>query len=604
MAPWKLRSLTLEAFVGYQLLEWDGIHPDLNLIVGQNGVGKSMLLEALVATLNFLDGRHARDALSRAFPDVAITVAFEGEHHARHFSTADIRANQGSRDTGWKCQILQVVENRQPKNQFGRPGPEHRQNPLQRYADVLARLQQLLHSNSDEDTMFVETVFDLCRCVPEVATSDEWTWIRREIGSRGPKKLRPVSCGQFDVLALMLDLATFSRDVRLAPSPHFVVFDNPETYLHSAALWPVLNLFREALPDGQVFIASHSPRLLLYPRHKSVFFLSRGARSEARSQLVRMDQLPRSGREAFFELYGEDVNSGLLSMLAELDSPTVHRFLCQCVDECGAKARKLVADDAQLGLAVSELDERGLVILDVGAGHGDLLAALISSDRNSASDMYFAYDPVPQSRLFERIREALRMSTIAVGSCVLRNLSEAPRKCDVAVLLNVCHHLRIPELAELISDLLKHRVDRRPGAGILIVELRTLAAGERNFILWTPEDFQRLFTKWPALRVKHSPRDGDYPEEGHEASLIRWNDSVSAAPSAPEIEEGLWSLLPEKREALLRELETSRSNPPALGLAEYWRQKRAGFLCAQITWLAMAEHSRHSKAQNSKAPKS
>ena len=149
--PWKLRSLTLEGFVGYKRLEWPSIDPDFNLLLGQNGVGKSLLLEVLLASLKFLQGQHARDTVIRDLQDVAVSIARVGDASETRFTTNESHGLQGQRATRWRCKTFHLVENRQPKNVIGRTGSVSDDNAIMRYAAVLAKLQTLLRSRADAD---------------------------------------------------------------------------------------------------------------------------------------------------------------------------------------------------------------------------------------------------------------------------------------------------------------------------------------------------------------------------------------------------------------------------------------------------------------------
>lgn len=587
--PWKIRSLAVENFVGYGRLEWPQVDAEFNLILGQNGVGKSMLFEVLLAALKYLQGWHARDTVIGNLPNVTIEVARVGDASAQRFTTRDIQSIQGYRATGWHCSIFHVVENRQPKNKIGRVGAVSDDNAIMRYPAALAKLQSTLRSGTDADVALAETVKRYCRLLPMVASSEEWERIWATILERGPNTARPASCGQFDALALIVDLVSFQQKLLGEPAPHYVVFDNPETYLHPAAVGPFLDLMREALPAAQFFVASHGVRGVFYPRQKSVFFLPRDARTQPKVALLPLTQAPQAARDAFLELYGTGAGSGFLATVGELESPVYHRFLTDCIHECGPKERREPKSDRQLGHTVSLLDAPDLAILDVGAGHGELLDAL-EHQRQGAPCRYFGFDEQPQAKLADRIRRGIATGLLAPESRVIASLEEDVPRCDTAVFLNLCHHLDIPTLAEYLAAILQRRIHRRAGAGLLIVELRTLATGERDFVLWTPDDLRRLFAPWPELSVTHRPLDGRFPEEGHEATLIRWtHDEASAVIESEPLAEGLRRMLPSKREAILEELERRRTNMPERGEATYWHQKRVAFLCAALAWIARAE---------------
>jgi ribonuclease BN (tRNA processing enzyme) len=160
-------------------------------------------------------------------------------------------------------------------------------------------------------------------------------------------------------------------------------------------------------------------------------------------------------------------------------------------------------------------------------------------------------------------------------------------------------------LAEMLSGLLARHIAKHKDAGIVIVELRTLAQGERHFLVWSSEDLIEIFRQWPDIAVVSNTLEADYREAGHEASFIRWSNNDSfVAPTSEDIEQRLRQRIPEKRRAFLKELSEGRRVQTLAGLATYWHHKRTGFLCAQLAWLDLAEseYQGHSPSDTNREP--
>lgn len=601
----KIKSIHLRNLVGYDALIWDGIQPDLNLLLGRNGAGKSSLLQALSYALNFLDGRRTESILLRTYPDSEIAIeSADGE--SWRFSFGHLRQDNLWRQAGKVAlRTYYVVENRQPKNTIGdikHIRTDLQQHHINRYPNAVSQLKLCLEADEAKERETARKVLDLSRRIAVPENPQAWEWIEKEIRHRTPHKARPVSCGQFDIVAFVLDLVRLQEEVTKAPEPVFILLDNPETYLHPACQEPLLALVREMFPQAQVFISSHSLKLLCHRQSKSVFWLSRDARDESGQVTVRnVRELSDGAKAIFFDLYGDDVSSAVLGLLSAFESLEYYRFLCECALAPEAVIRPRPADDRQMKVIGEQIDQYPSVrtVLDFGAGHGDLLTALLVWEQTDERTTYVGLDQTPSGLLQEKLDKAMNTGRISAQSRLITALAEAPRDCGVITLVNVCHEVMPPELPVLLAEMLTSHLSC--AGRIVIHEVETLSVGEARFVMWTPTDYQAIFHPVDAVSVEVVPRPsaGGVPLD---TTLISLRPGHVLLPDLRELLTArFWQQLPVRKKACLTEIEELWADPKphGSGLQEAIRQRRLAFLSAQVTTISLLE-LRHNPAEGSR----
>lgn len=592
----KLKRIHLRKLAGYESLIWEGIQPDLNLLLGRNGAGKSSLLQALSYGLNILGGRRTESILLRTYPDSEVGIE-SADGRSWRFSFGHIR-----KDNLWEkagkvpLKTYYVVENRQPKNTIGdikNIRTDLQQHHINRYPNAISQVKLWLESDKAEERETARRVLEFSRRIAAPENPPEWEWIESEIRTRTPQKARPVSCGQFDIVAFVLDLVRLQKEISREPEPLFILLDNPETYLHPACQEPILELVSELFPDAQVFIASHSLKLLCHRQSKSVFWLSRDSGDETglcRVHSVR--ELSEGAKAVFFDLYGDDVSSAVLGLLSAFESPEYYRFLCQCALAPEAVIRPRPEGDRQLRVVGEQINRVPGVrtILDFGAGNGDLLVALLAWGLSDDKTVYVGLDPSPSRRLQERLEEATRTRAISSQSRLITSLADAPEDCDVITLINVCHEIMPPELPELLSELLTRNLS--DSGRIVIHEVETLSAGESSFVMWTPTDYLDIFRRIEGVVVEVAPK----PKTGGGVPLDTTIISLRAGGTLPDdLSEKLtvrfWQQLPVRKKECLAEIEQLWADPKphVSGFQEALRQRRLAFLSAQVTTISLLE---------------
>lgn len=590
----KITALRLTNLGGYKSIIWDRIQPDLNFLIGKNGAGKSTILQSISMGLHYISGKRSEDVLTRTSPEGAIEIEISGAASPWYLSFDQIRSSQVSPYTDLRFHILQFVENRQPKSTIGVGRTQLLHHPSTRYPNSISEIRFLQMSNQKDQQLAAE-VFGICKRITSAGSPQEWEWIQSAVKERGPRRGRPASCGQFDIIALVLDLVRLKTSVQSDDEPVFIVFDNPETYLHPACQEPLIKLTQEMFPQSQIFISSHSLKLLCHREPKSVFWLRRESQDESGTvRVLSIRELKEGAKRAFYELYGEDSNSAILGLLTSFDSPEYYRFLCDCALPSQIVLRSTPNRDRQIGAIRKQLERQkgNWNILDFGAGGGDLLAALLGWGETNDKTTYMAVEPNRVPILEQRIEEAKKGGKISDDSGIVRNLSEAPADFDVVVLLNVCHELLLPELPRVIATLLRQCLRASPLSRIVIHEAETLPVGEKRLLMWSSQEYRDVLGQIRGIVVEtetHCPPKGVRLD----TTIISRNPRQLDADDLEErLTEGFWKRLPDKKEQYLSEIERLSGIRKSSGLEEALRQRRLASYTAQIATICLLERTR------------
>ncbi len=566
-----LRQVELENIAGYDRILWRSLQRDLNLLVGRNGAGKSTLLQALSSALIYVSRQRTEDLFRRTYPAGVIRLWMDGEPGPTEVCVSEMSKLRESRE----YRVLYMIENRQPKNIVGHLKNSLEQHSSIRYPHTLSELKRLAAAGG-EDAALVDQVIEFAR---RVLGATEVDAVMEALRARNKLQARPASCGQFDALAFGLDLIRFSQSDAAPATSTFVLIDNPETYLHPACLDPLLTEVRRLVPHAQIVVSSHSLRLLCHRESKNVFWMERTG-PQCDIQSVR--ELEGGARDLFLDLYGHDVSGAVLALLSDLSSPEYRKFLLECALPATIEQRDAPGADRQMQAVRDELTRSPAAyrILDVGAGHGDLLAALLD-EQASAPITYYAADLEASPNLLERIEQGKRQALIAHDSAFVGDLANSPGELDAVVLCNVCHEVAPLELCRFLVQVLKLL---RTGGRVVIHEVETLSLGEQLFIMWDSADYEAMFSAIPAVSVERRdpPRARGVPLA---TTVLR---RIEHLPDDVEDRLGraFAAHVPLKMKRTLDEVHALLARKET-AFAEAMRQRRIAFLTAQYTHLGL-----------------
>lgn len=595
---WHITSVVVENIAGYRSVCWTRLDRTMNALFGVHASGKSSVLRAIAIGLRFgLEGKHSEDAFLRAFPKTRVVIEFASGD--RVDATFDYIRRSASRDSSASTAIVQLIENRQSKSIVGKQRSYAVAHPTSRYPNAISELKRMHDSEEARDRALFTELFAVCREIDK-ESEESWDWLQKSFASMRPKLPQPASSGQFDLMALVLDLLRLRDQIAETSSrPHFVILDNPSSYLHPATHGPLISALPGILPNAQFFLAAHSASLLTHLPPKSLFWLSRRTKPPdgptPQVDIVPVRALAGGTRQLFEELYGVGIESIVGSMLALAQNPDYARFLWQCLDDCQSIARDEPTRDRQLARVRCDLlgnsnATDGPVILDVGAGEGDLLVALVAHWREIGvtSPVYIGQDIKPTPELHGRLERYI--ATGAVNSCsrVIERLEDAPSCCSAIALINVCHALCIADLAKLLAVLFCNHTGA--GTRIVIHEVQTLVHAERQFLVWHPEDFGAVFEESLHCGVEFP----DTPDCGVPlmSSVVVVPEGFHARGYSVEdvrsrLHYGFCQRLSFRSEALLSELSELVAHDGGMVHPVHIRARRTAFVIAQIAWLAL-----------------
>jgi hypothetical protein len=174
-----------------------------------------------------------------------------------------------------------------------------------------------------------------------------------------------------------------------------LLLDEPENHIHPAAIIEVIETLIEKIPDGQIWVATHSVSLLAhFAEHGSLWYMDGG----------RVSPAGKIQEKVLQGLLGDETRiARQREFLEKPEKVALTRYAQQCI--CPPATVMTGVGDPQVGqirTAIEELYQKHgkLRVLDFGAGQGRLLTNL-GEDTVSPEDIpkkldYFAYDESPE----------------------------------------------------------------------------------------------------------------------------------------------------------------------------------------------------------------
>jgi SAM-dependent methyltransferase len=286
-----------------------------------------------------------------------------------------------------------------------------------------------------------------------------------------------------------------------------VIIDEPENHLHPDVCIRALDrLQKDVLGDqGQIWLATHSIPLIAWAGFDAIHFVHDGRVEYAGN---RVDDVVNG------LVGGVEGKERLRSFLSDAENLAILKFAAECLtapavaytkgnDPQEAIFAKLVADRAHAG--------RPLRLLDFGAGHGRLAAALAAARRAGSSGealpplQFLAYDrglPCEDTCRHQLAALAAQPGVEATYVDDLRALRGAKDKVDIAVLCNVLHEVPIDKWLRTFADL--HGVIAPDGC-LILMEDQTPSVGElpsgNGFVILDEIETKRLFADDEGVRA-------------------------------------------------------------------------------------------------------
>lgn len=308
-----------------------------------------------------------------------------------------------------------------------------------------------------------------------------------------------------------------------------VFMDEPENHLHPAVLNELVDRMLALLPEGQLWIATHSVPLIahLVAQDPACLWFAEGGRFRpaGRTPETVLDSL----------LGGPDGAKRINELTLLPNRFASSLFLRQCLLPPGVVGYK--EGDAQLQqirdvLQGLRIDGRPLCVIDFGAGKGRLLDS-VANDLGGAPlgevIDYLAYEPDTQlaeqcQHLCHSLYGSADSMPRAFSSLVALGKVRGSKVADVAVVCNVLHEVHPAQWQGEFGDGSDLFELLRDDGFVLFVEDYALPVGERaheyGFLLLDEEQLIALFDITEADVASKRFSRSAHPRENYHARLI------------------------------------------------------------------------------------
>ncbi len=459
------RNDSKEVFSAYGIKNWDNWnYSKNNLIVGENGAGKSRILKAvreicrkseipcIYMDFTQISGDYSKkDSASRNASILSSPLLFHGAVEQDIYFDFIPRIEEDTEIFSSKLMEMK-------KNFSTYPVAKKR---FEKVNDIL---NHYLSRSFDLDT-------DPEKCLLTCREADRPPICVEEC-------LAEMSPGERCILYFSLGMMCFRSDEEMN-GEYVLLLDEPENHVHPRILRAFIRDIKKALPDVcKMMIATHSVFLVPAFKFEEIIHVQNGAISRATGSLYP---------KLYGELVGEDSSDdqeNLHTFFASLDSWGYAEYLAECLaeeptvrDDPNDKDLQFQKMNAVFWPSVEKWRENNtpLHILDYGGGRGRIAKCLelYLKNNNISLDnklIYDVYDPTPHP---EEMPKAAWMGQYYKE---IGNLSES--KYDFILLMNVLHEIDVTEWADSLNGILC--LAKETGT-IIFGERAVLSRGERPF---------------------------------------------------------------------------------------------------------------------------
>jgi ABC-type multidrug transport system ATPase subunit len=297
-----------------------------------------------------------------------------------------------------------------------------------------------------------------------------------------------LSAGQ--KIILQLCAAIFAQGGSISES--IIFMDEPENHLHPSAVIELIDRIKQQIPNGQIWIATHSIPLLSHFDASSLWFVENG-------QVCHAGKKPEMVLNGL--LGGEERIEKLKDFTGLPDELARNRFAFECL--CPPGVVETDANDPQVRqlyeqLKIIWLRRKSINLLDYGAGRGRLISNLADYDKiTSTAFNYYAFDISDEnkSHCLKNISTVYKDSEKRYfNSLETIRLTLGHSFFDIVTLCNVMHEIKpifwcdvFNGINEIIND----------DGYLLIIEDCKMTIGElpheNGYIVFNTGHLRRLF---------------------------------------------------------------------------------------------------------------
>ncbi|KAA6344929.1 hypothetical protein EZS27_007482 [termite gut metagenome] len=257
-----IQSVTIKNLWGEYNLQWDSLNPDVNILVGINGSGKSTVLRILLAVLC-----KNEEILNKYGNKLFVLIKFEnGSHVIREDSITTVKWK--SIPNGFFLSTFDTPimdKERLKKNESSLDQDldfliyQRRVDYPFNFTNYRLKATMLKHDSleitNNINRFFTKIINPLYERTGKKIEIDEST---NELIFRRKDniiKLTDLSSGEKQMLILLFSLFLMENE------PHIVLMDEPEASLHMEWQQKLIDVMRAVNPNCQFIISTHSPSI-------------------------------------------------------------------------------------------------------------------------------------------------------------------------------------------------------------------------------------------------------------------------------------------------------------------------------------------------------
>lgn len=235
-----LQELAIEGMWGWRNIVWQQINDDVNVIVGENGKGKTTLLDCLYG---YACGNNVGNKARRID-----TTPRNGElFPMTYLRTFDNPALDKRKS---ESQLLQELNEAIYQNQ----------KSLSFFDYLMSKIDnpegERIQERIDKFFGIIDAFFAESNKKIEIKRGNAVTLVFRELTTQTIVPIDKLSAGEKQLMLILTKV--FLQDEK----PYITLIDEPETSLHIRWQRSLIDTIRELNPDGQLIIATHSPSIL------------------------------------------------------------------------------------------------------------------------------------------------------------------------------------------------------------------------------------------------------------------------------------------------------------------------------------------------------
>lgn len=295
---------------------------------------------------------------------------------------------------------------------------------------------------------------------------------------------------------LQLSLAIYAQEARLRNVILFM--DEPENHLHPKAVIEVLDKVVKCIPNGQIWIATHSLPILAHFDPSCIWFVENG----------KVDFAGKIPEKVLNRLLGgEEEQSKLKDFIGLPAQFATSRFAFECLLPPGVVMTAPEDDQSiQIKKTLSGLSaNENIRVLDYGAGKGRIISNLADLDPEQNQEFltkldYIACDEYDSDKqeCEKSIQRAYETAEKRYFNHVDDLLGHYDRQSfDVVIMCNVLHEIEPNKWTSLFNPDGKISQFLKPNGYLLLVEDHQLPTGEKayqkGFLVLNTASIKELF---------------------------------------------------------------------------------------------------------------